>query len=247
MRGTFFKGALVGGIGAAAVLAASAAIAGSGIGDTFNLGQTNTVDETSVLTGAKAGKMLQITNTSTGAGATALGLTVPAGKAPMTVSSAVKVVGLNADKLDGLTSSSFLRTTGKAADSGLLDGLDSTAFGRAQGVAVTVDPGVNGSVGLLGGFLGPVYDCSDPTTGNGALLIRNQSGSIANVFVDSGGANPVYTQMSSNQEIVYPAAATGDSFHIQAQGTPGVLVVDVASVHSDNGCYTQALSSLAVN
>jgi hypothetical protein len=51
---TFLKGAFAGGVGATAVLGATAAFAGSGIGGVFNLGQVNTVDATSTLTGAKA-------------------------------------------------------------------------------------------------------------------------------------------------------------------------------------------------
>jgi len=52
--------------------------------------------------------MLQLTNTSTGASATALGLTTPSSRPPMIVSSGAKVANLNADKLDGQDSSSFV-------------------------------------------------------------------------------------------------------------------------------------------
>ena len=41
---TFLKGALAGGVGATAVLGATAAFAGSGIGGVFNLGATNTTN-----------------------------------------------------------------------------------------------------------------------------------------------------------------------------------------------------------
>jgi hypothetical protein len=58
-------------------------------------------------------KALQITNTSSQANATALGLTVAAGHAPITVSSgAGKATNLNADLLDGRDSSAFVRRTG---------------------------------------------------------------------------------------------------------------------------------------
>ena len=43
--------------------------------------------------------------------------------------------GGNADLLDGLDSTEFLRSTGKAADADLLDGLDSAAFLRTTGKA----------------------------------------------------------------------------------------------------------------
>jgi hypothetical protein len=47
--------------------------------------------------------------------------------------------GGNADLLDGLDSTEFLRTTGKAADANLLDGLDSTAFLPATGKAANAN------------------------------------------------------------------------------------------------------------
>ena len=45
----------------------------------------------------------------------------------------------DSDKLDGIDSTAFLRTTGKAADSDKLDGLDSTAFLRTTGKAADSD------------------------------------------------------------------------------------------------------------
>jgi hypothetical protein len=62
---TFLKGAFAGGVGAALVLTATAAIAGTGIGGIFNLGQSNTVNATSALSGASVGAQLQVTNSST--------------------------------------------------------------------------------------------------------------------------------------------------------------------------------------
>src|SRR5919198_1173128 len=97
-------------------------------GGNFILGQPNTATSQTGLTSNNAGKALNVTQQSTGTGATALGLNVPAGKPPFTVNSGTKVANLNADKLDGKDSSAFLGATAKAADSNLLDGQDSTAF-----------------------------------------------------------------------------------------------------------------------
>jgi hypothetical protein len=106
----------------------------------FLLNVSNTSTAQTTLNGsAVAGKALQITNTNTGAAATALGLTVAAGHAPFTVSSQVKVAKLNADFLDGKDSTAFLPVAGKAADSNLLDGQDSTAFLPAAGKAADAD------------------------------------------------------------------------------------------------------------
>ena len=81
---TFYKGALVGGLAAAVVLLATAAIAGTGVGGIFNLGQTNTVNAPSSLKGSTHAQNLRITNTGSGS---ALALKVGSGHPPMTVNS----------------------------------------------------------------------------------------------------------------------------------------------------------------
>jgi hypothetical protein len=77
-------------------------------GGNFILGRANSASSTSSLTTPVAGKGLQVTNTSTHAGASALGLNVASGHAPFTVNSGAKVANLNADKLDGVDSTGFL-------------------------------------------------------------------------------------------------------------------------------------------
>jgi hypothetical protein len=64
MKPTFFKGALVGGIAGAVMAAGTAALAGSGVGGVFNLGEANSVNATSSLTGASAGPQLKVQNTN---------------------------------------------------------------------------------------------------------------------------------------------------------------------------------------
>ena len=65
-------------------------------------------------------------------GATALSLLVNSGKPPFTVNSTTRVTNLNADLLDSHDSTYFLPKTGKAADADKLDGIDSTGFLRNQ-------------------------------------------------------------------------------------------------------------------
>ena len=78
-------------------------------GGNFILGQSNSAGATTSLSAPIAGKKaLQATNTSTGVGATALGLNVASGHPPFTVNSGTKVANLNADKLDGIDSTGFL-------------------------------------------------------------------------------------------------------------------------------------------
>jgi hypothetical protein len=102
-----FRGVVLGAVVSTLVLAAATAMAGTGVGAVFNLGRTNSVDAQSILRGEVAGRSLQITNTGTGAG---LGITVEGGNPPIVVDpSAGKATNLNADELDGLSSTAFLR------------------------------------------------------------------------------------------------------------------------------------------
>jgi hypothetical protein len=73
-------------------------------GGNFILGKPNSASSTTSLSAPVAGKALQVTNTSTGAGATGLGINVASGHSPFTVNSGTKVANLNADKLDGVDS-----------------------------------------------------------------------------------------------------------------------------------------------
>ena len=80
---------------------ASTALAGRGVGATFNLGKLNQVGQMSQLVGFTNDPMLRIDNNGSGATATALNLRVEPGQPPMTVNSATKVANLNADKIEG--------------------------------------------------------------------------------------------------------------------------------------------------
>ncbi|HEX8102196.1 MAG TPA: hypothetical protein VF533_06280 [Solirubrobacteraceae bacterium] len=78
MAGTsFWKGAMAGGVGAAVMTSATAALAGTGIGAVFNLGQTNTVNARSTLDGSVDDAQLAVGNTGTGPSTTALRLAWP--------------------------------------------------------------------------------------------------------------------------------------------------------------------------
>ncbi len=109
MRATFFKGTVLGAVVGSLTLVSTVAVAGTGVGGIFNLGQSNSVNATTTLTGATSGKQLQVTNSSTGVGAAGIGIKVAAGKPPLVVNSSTKVAGLNADKVDGLDATAFQR------------------------------------------------------------------------------------------------------------------------------------------
>jgi hypothetical protein len=131
---TFLKGAFAGGVGATAVLAATTAIAGTGVGAVFNLGKTNSVNATTALTGATAGgAQLAVENTSTAAGATGLSVTAPNGKPPITLSNSTLNPKLNAQFLNGLQASGVGRVA-LGSNEDLVGGFD---FSTLATVTVT--------------------------------------------------------------------------------------------------------------
>jgi hypothetical protein len=96
---------------------AATALAGTGVGAPFNLGQKNIVNAISRLVGKVDGPMLLVDNNSAGTKATTLTLNTEAGKSPMKVSSnAATATNLSADKFDGQDSTAFQkRVTGACA------------------------------------------------------------------------------------------------------------------------------------
>jgi hypothetical protein len=101
---------------------ATAALAGTGIGATFNLGKINTVNRISQLVGAPDNAMLRVDNNSAGSNATALDLQVEPGHAPMRVNSSTQVANLNASWLDGKSAYSFLDSSVYKRESSLDQG-----------------------------------------------------------------------------------------------------------------------------
>src|SRR3954451_800161 len=141
--------------------------------------------------------------------------------------------------------------TGKVDDADKLDGKDSSAFiqgpGQAGEQAVAIPAGQNLWLGNpLLGFLRLIYACPANLASNGTFAFNNDSGSVANVFVDSGGANPSYYQMNPGDQVQFPASTTGDSWHIQARGARGIITIEAASVHrsGSNDCHVQAQALL---
>jgi hypothetical protein len=115
--------------------------------------------------------------------------------------------------------------------------------GAAQATAIT--PGANTFIGpTLNGFLRLSYSCPSPTSDPGTLWVYNNSWSIANVFIESGDANPTYHSMAAGDHFVVGGAPSGDSYHIQAQGALGVMTIEVATVNRSSDCHAQAQALL---
>jgi hypothetical protein len=162
MNSTFLKGAAFGGVVTVVALLSSAALAGTGVGGVFNLGQSNAVNAPTTLTGATASSQLKVANTSTALGASGIGITVATGKPPLAVNSATQVKNLNANFLQGKAANAFLPANGTAANANALGGLFPSSFmqgtGSVHGGQLTVSNGDApslgpvGNLGRLGGF-----------------------------------------------------------------------------------------------
>jgi len=108
-------------------------------GDNFILGKANTADATSALTANVPGAdVLRVANLDATAGSAGLRIDVASGHAPIRInSSAGRAPNLNADKLDSLNSTDFLRNTaplsltGSTSTGGVITGKNT---GNANGV-----------------------------------------------------------------------------------------------------------------
>jgi hypothetical protein len=115
-----FKTVIAGAAGAILAVVAlfgGTALAGTGVGAVFNLGQVNTVNAQSELTGSLNGVLLKVTNSNAGASSTALRLTVPTSRPPFVTNGTGKVVNLQADKVDGQSANEIARVAGQASQS----------------------------------------------------------------------------------------------------------------------------------
>jgi hypothetical protein len=209
-RKDLFRGVVLGAVVSTVVLMAASAMAGTGIGAVFNLGQTNQVNATSTLRGS-SGKTLQVTNTGTGSG---VGITVGAGKAPIKVNAgAGKATYLNADRLDGKHSNQLVRAarmvTGATTLITTVDGTYGTALSITAPAAGFVI--VNADVTIIGSgcSTGCIAWARVRHIQSGALSIYSE----ASLYEETRGqVGPSY---------VFPVSAGVNTFDIRLARTSG--------------------------
>ena len=219
------------------------------------LGGINTSSNVTTFRSSRNGTVLQVTNNNANGGSSArgLGITVPAGRAPIAVNAgAGKATNLNADMLDGMDASAFLAANGKAADADALDGIDSTGFVRGNGSTrrgVIVRPpdgsashfflGVSFSEFGPSPWVGLYYLCPSNLSNNGAVVIRNEGDETLNMFFDNGLTEPTYVQLAGNgTQYSIATLAAGEHLSIQVQGA-GMATFEVYSVHRQTNCHAQ--------
>jgi hypothetical protein len=163
MRGSLFKGVVLGSVCSALVFVASSALAGSGVGGVFNLGQSNSVNAQSTLTGASPSAQLQVTNTNAAAGASGLGVSSASSTATGFFNNTGGGTGLFAQTGGAAKTAVYAKNTGggpaaafvvnpgvspftvnsqtkvASLNADQLDGLDSTSFLPKAGKAADAD------------------------------------------------------------------------------------------------------------
>lgn len=204
------KGAIAGGVGAMVVMGATVALAGTGIGGVFNLGQTNTVNQGSVLTGAETGAGLSLTNTSKAAGATALSLTAAANSPPLVISNSTQIAHLNANYVQGYQRS-FLNRVGTASNESLF-GLNSTS----TEATVTMTAPVRGFVKVEATF---IADDAFSSSLCSRCLVEARlhdagAGTDSPMIVLTLGTGTEAAYASGSLQWVFPAAAGPHSYSL---------------------------------
>jgi hypothetical protein len=195
MKSSFLKGVALGAAVAGLVLTATSAVAGTGVGGLLNLGEKNSVNAGTTLTGKVAGSQLQVTNASTKSGATGIGIRVAAGRPPLAVNSDAEVANLNADLLDGHGASAFLSAKGTAVNSAELGGNPPSAYLSASGTAANSDElggiGPNGFVQGTGQVVSGTATVAD--NGSQSLFLDFTDWDIRGTCYSTGGRTDLVT------------------------------------------------------
>ena len=215
MKPSFYKGIVLGAVVSILVLVASTAIAGTGIGGIFNLGQSNTVDATSSLSGASTGAQLQVANTGTGTGAQ--------GIAAFNNSVAATLYGRNSGGGPGVSGRSDKKSNG-------VEGV--SAGSGASGVY-----GANTSANGFG-----VAGRSTGASGFGVFGTNTAGGT--GIFGKSTGANGVQgTSASTTSSGVYGENTSTDGYGVagRSMGAGGIGVYGDNSAGGWAGYFTGKL------
>lgn len=134
----------------------------------------------------------------------------------------------DADMLDNLDSSAFLRTTGKAADANFLDGLDSTAFLPASGKAANAD--------LLDGLNWTSLQQVCRTGSVHALVMLRGAADYSSTFIDvpesftcwRGSGKVAARRLSTGRYEVILSGAPFNSFCLTTPMVVGSIMNDTA-------------------
>jgi hypothetical protein len=201
MKASFFKGVVLGAVVGGVTAISSIAFAGSGVGGVFNLGKTNGVNASTVLTGSTNGRQLSVRNNSTGSAAAGLEIhTANNSKPPLVVNSSKQVTNLNASLLGGLPQSGFVHGKGSVIPSGY----------------VTVPKPGSSDLGTIPGIGTLHFDCGTNGAGNARLMLftLNTLGNFfyADIFgnaIQGTGSQPMVLLPDGLPAIAFAQISTG--------------------------------------
>ena len=222
------------------LVVAMAGVADAATGGNFILGQANTASTSTALNADINGPALAIANNKlSGASVTGLSITVPSNKAPLTVSSAVRVKKLNADLIDGVDSADLQRRVGGSCPDGTsvqaiaVEGTV-TCEDTVVGASFAADAAHAGTADLFAGF-GP----SAFTQGPG----QNVKGAAA---IPKGNGFAAIFLATSSPDLLFAYNCPADL------ATVGVLVfannsTELVNVFYDNGGENPVYAQVAAN
>jgi hypothetical protein len=178
-----------------------------------------------------SGATLNVTNSGAKPAAK---FTTNLGVAPFQVNTGAKVTNLNADKLDGIDSTGFVKA-GPCAPF-------ASCRGSNAGGAIAPVSGSSGSIDLVPSLFSISYACPANLADEGVITYTNTSGAIENVFAVSGGDNPEYRRLAAGETWDLAASAAGDGYEWQIQHpTLGLATIHaaVANREASNDCHFQ--------
>jgi hypothetical protein len=217
-------------VAALTLATASVAVAGSGVGGVFNLGQTNTVNAITKLVGSVTGASLVVDNNSTGTGATALDLQVEPGKTPMKVNRTTKVTNLNSDQVDSKSANALSRVGEMTTGSTTTIPADGSVVTFGEQLSITAPAAgfvrVNGNVTVLNVDTSCTSNCGFTArirhTQNTAVLSVPQQEDVLDTYGNAG------------LDAVFPVNAGVNTFEIRLNRDTG----GNGTLQSENGVLT---------
>jgi hypothetical protein len=225
MRSGFLKGVVMGAVVCGITVMSTAAFAGTGIGGVFNLGSTNTVNGSTVLQGSTRGHQLSVVNNATtGSGTTGIGIHTAPNEPPLAVNSQTKVTNLDADLLDGLTSTAFVAGGGRIVSARVAEAV----------------PGANAVVLAVPTFGTVEAKCAQ--TGFAMAWRNGTSPSTAlDAWVVHDGVTRFVTQAATNDATQIALDVKGDELFTEQVGRPGHTATITTSGHwTPTGCVFNA-------
>ena len=228
MKTRFLQGVVLGALVGGMTFVSTAALAGTGIGGVFNLGRTNTTNASTVLRGSTKGQQLRVVNSaSTGSSTTGIGIHTAANEPPLAVDSKTKVNNLNADLLDGQTSTAFVAGGGQILSARLEEPV----------------PGTATNVIAVPGF-GTIEATCAPTGFGLVWRNRTNPSTALDVWVVHEGVTRYVSQAANDVATPLAIDVKGDELFTEQVGRPGHTATITTSAHwTPTGCvfHTEAV------